>query len=441
VSGNTQFAGQDETGLLTAGVLDLKGNFTQTAGPSVNAFVASGTQRTRFTGSGVQNIIFVHPANSHFQELDLANSGGITLGSAVLIPGTVALTTPVSVTGGSLTAGVVTTVAGSTLGVGTLTMSSDQLTVGGGYTVASTIFTGGSGVPVLPYQDLLLSSPTPMTLAGATTLSGNFTIDEGTLILGGKVLTVAGTFNVSSQGTLTMTNGADQVVVSGNTQFAGQDETGLLTAGVLDLKGNFTQTAGPSVNAFVASGTQRTRFTGSGVQNIIFVHPANSHFQELDVSSATGGLTLGSSIFVNDSLISRPAAGSPTITNGVITASRLAVNGLKLNNSPLIWIEPSGGIVQFDNVQFAGFPGTVTQLKVTAFGGAAAPRTVTFNNLIFTHITAAPGLYVNLTSANGFGINLHMAGSSELPSAGGNGPTFSNPPNQQSLGGATILWP
>jgi hypothetical protein len=131
-------------------------------------------------------------------------------------------------------------------------------------------------------------------------------------------------------------------------------------------------------------------------------------------------------------------SGGTTLT---VTGS-LRVHGLKLNGVAFSLVDTVATADTLDNVQFTGYATSATQLTVQGPGGAAAPRSLTFNNLVFQPLLATDtGLYIKLTSSNGFGYNLNLAGSNEGTTAGGNGPTKSNPPNQQSSGGATILWP
>ena len=92
-----------------------------------------------------------------------------------------------------------------------------------------------------------------LTVTGPT---GNFDVNGQTVLIGGNLTTQASAL-------LTMTNPADLVQVTGNGAFGGGDETGLLTAGVLQVLGNFSQTSGSDPTSFLASGTHRT-VLGSG---------------------------------------------------------------------------------------------------------------------------------------------------------------------------------
>jgi hypothetical protein len=297
----------------------------------------------------------------------------------------------------------------------------------------------------LPYTNLVLSGVAVTTTGNLTTTAGFTVTGAGASFdVGGTALTVGTTLTVSSGGLLIMTNAAGQVTVTGNALFSGGNETGLLSAGTLRVRGNFSEVAG-SFQAFAASGTHRVILDGTTAQTVSFNTPGagSSVFNDLDISAQTGGVTLASNIVVARTLIAQPVAGTPTISGGgrTVTTGVLSVNGLKLDNAPLIWNESAAGAVQFDNVQFVNFPGNVTQFKASAFGAALLTRSITMTGLTFTHLAAAPGLYVDLTSANLLGVTLTLSGASESPQVGGNGPTFSNPPNQTTVNGARVLWP
>ena len=449
VAGAAVFQGGNESGQLTAGVLRVAGNFTQAAG-SFQSFLASGTHKVILNGSSPQTVSFNTPGvgNSVFQELDLANAAGVQFLSSLTVAGNLTLTTPLALSDAgtqTLTVlGLLTTPATSSLTLANFTTPTAPA-IGGSYSVGTTTYTAALTAPVLPYTNLVVSAAA-VTPGGNLTTTGSLVLTGtgASLPVGPTTLTVGTSLTVQSNALLGMTDPASVVNVAGAAVFQGGNESGQLTAGVLRVAGNFTQAAG-SFQSFLASGTHKVILNGSSPQTVSFNTPGvgNSVFQELDISPQNGGVILSSNIVIAGTLTAQPGAGTLAISGGgrTVTAGALSVDGLKLDNAPFIWNEPVASAAQFDNVQFVNFSGTVTQFKATVFGGAAAPRNVTLKNLVFTHVTSAPGLYVDLASANSFGINLIMQGASESPQLGGNGPTFSNPPNQTSVGGATVLWP
>jgi hypothetical protein len=448
VTGNATFQGGDETNSLTAGTLTVKGNFAQHNG-NANAFAASGTAVV-LNGTSQQAVQFDFPGsgNSRFQNLTINNPAGVKLTSNGFVNGSMTVTgaTPLSDNGGqTLTvAGPLSTAAGSSVTLTNFTTASAPV-IGGSYSVGTTTYTGtGMGFPVLPYTNVVVigdGSP-----AGNLTLTGTLTVTNtgANFSVGGRTLTLGGDLMVTANALFTMTSGADQVTVTGNATFQGGDETGLLSAGTLTIKGNFAQHNG-NANAFAASGTHKVVLNGVSPQTVTFDFPGvgTSHFQSLDVTSNTGGITITTAVFVNLQLISGVGPGAPPKLSGggnVLTTVSGAVARLVLDHTQLVVNEQgSGHAQQFDNMTFQNFPTTATGeilFNVTAVGGAAAARTITVNTTTVQTSLGTGGLYVKAVSSNGFGLNVVMSGSNDATG----GPSRSNPPFGQTVAGATIIW-
>ena len=209
-------------------------------------------------------------------------------------------------------------------------------------------------------------------------------------------------------------------------------------------------TAATNAQSFAASGNHKTKLGGATAQIINFATPGTaataSHFQNLDVTPASGGLTLNSNVFVNGTLIAQVGAAAPKLFgNGAttLTAAAYNISGLTIDNLPMVLNEPTAVAETFNGVTFQNFATTnTTMLSMTGPGSALTVRSVTFNNVNFQSLGAgANNYYVKLVSSNGLGLNLTMSGSNQSPQQGGNGPTLSSPPNQSTVSGATILWP
>src|SRR5205807_726135 len=71
------------------------------------------------------------------------------------------------------------------------------------------------------------------------------------------------------------------ITATGNVSFGGGSETGLLSAGVIQLGGNFAQTGGTT--SFIGSGTHQVQFIGAT--------------QSLSFATVTGTSTFGSVLF------------------------------------------------------------------------------------------------------------------------------------------------
>jgi hypothetical protein len=265
----------------------------------------------------------------------------------------------------------------------------------------------------------------------------------GSLVLNGNTVNVSGDFATSGNGTITMNSAFSLMTVGGNANFSGGSTDGLLTAGQLIVAGNFTQSAITSQTSFAPSGTHTTSVGGSALTTIDFGSPGSgtggSHFQNLDLSNATGGVTLTVNSIV-DGLFSNSTSGVTIHGGGAsLTARGWSVSTLNVDDATMILDDGgSAGLTTFDNVTFTGFPQTgATQLIVRAVGGAAAARTLTFNNTVFTHLSTvgAGAFYISLEPSI-FTLNVVLQNSSEGATAGGNGPSFT-----QVIGNGAVNWP
>ena len=307
VGGNALFDGGDEFNQLTAGTLEVNGNFTQGSNGDPQSFFPTGTHRTRFTGNLGRLVTFAAPLSSGFQ----------------------------------------------------------NLTVGG---IASTLL--GSNVRVMGQDSVK---------------------DVSTLRTNGHTMTIAGNLNVVG-GRVAMQSSLDTLSIAGAVAWDAPDETGLLTAGVLQVAQDFTVPSTFSPNGFVASGSHATVFAGSGVQTVTFTSPATSGFQDLAITNTAGGVTLGSDVTVKGGAAVIGAA--PHLVHGgghTLTMAALNINNLTLDN---LLLRANGSITQFDNVTFQNTPATATALTILN-AGAATP--FTFSNVVFSTTPTAGGFYLSAT--------------------------------------------
>jgi hypothetical protein len=264
------------------------------------------------------------------------------------------------------------------------------------------------------------------TLTGAVTLVGAVSVVGGALNLNGLRLDVARSFATTGTGTVIMQGFGDSLIVGGNALFAGGSTSGLLTNGWLRVTGNFTQTnAGGSATSFAPSGLHKSTL-GSGVASTVtFGTPGSgatgSHFQNLEVTPATGGLTFAVNSIVDSALIAAVGAGAPKIsgTGNTLTAKHWQVSGMTVEHLQMVLNEGVSIIStqQFNGVSFQGFPITTTTetlITVTAAGASLAPRSMTFNGTQFQqNFGNFTGVYVRVASSNAMGLNLVMAGSND----------------------------
>jgi hypothetical protein len=338
---------------------------------------------------------------SHFQDLVFAGTGAVSLSGRVSVQGNVAVTGTGAVTGTDTlyVGGSVTTSPGTSLGQPGLEVGG-ALSLGGAYTVGLTNLLGtGQTIPAGNYVsvaatggsttaggaltlsgDLIVRNSGSLTLAGRTAVAGNVTVSANTLTLGGHTLAVGG-YLWTNGGALVMTSALDSALVTGPATFAGADETGKLTAGVLVVSGNFTAPGAPSAAAFVASGTHKTVLAGTQPQTVTQAYAGNntSHFQDL-VFAGTGAVSLSSRVAVQGNLSvtgTGAVTGSDTLyaggnfTTGTGTTVNLpgvevggtfAVHGLYHANVTNFFgtnqVIPAG--VSYDTLAVTG-PGATTQ--------------------------------------------------------------------------------
>ncbi|MEO8636640.1 MAG: hypothetical protein ABI587_15290 [Gemmatimonadales bacterium] len=274
---------------------------------------------------------------------------------------------------------------------------------------------------------------------------GAVNITGGNLTLNGNTLNVARTFATTGTGTITMNSFFSQLVVSGDILFAGGSTSGLLGLGRITVGGNFAQSAaGGSATSFAPSLTHTTDFTSAAPQSIAFASPGagpgGAHFAALDLTGATGGVTLSANLSA-DSLFSTSTVATLNGAGHSLTARRVQVSGLLVNNAPIVIDEQGSASTEtFSNVTFQGFPGTnTTMLMFLGPGGTVSARPlITTDNITFQSLgIGANNFYVDITASSGIFITFNMNGSNQGAGAGGNGPTLT----KTTGGTVTVNWP
>ncbi len=451
VAGNVTFAGAPTPGHLTAGLLSVQRNFTQTyIGSNWDAFAPSGSHHTRFNANRTQSVHFDNPGSgpqsSFFRHLDEEQEDG-----------------SLNLTTDAFATGRLHAPAGNIDGVGTLTVVDSLVTgppttvnpagmrLGGGmlvegvYNPANTEFFGVGQVIQggLAYQNVRVTGT--WTLGGNATFTGTLGVGStnvsgqqvaGDLNLGGHALAVTGDFSTEPNGgTLTMQSAADTLAVGGNVLFAGAPTPGHLTAGVLSLQGNFTETyVGSNWDAFQPSGTHRTVFTGSFNQTVKFDAPGrggqSSSFNDLELAQSAGRVFLGTNAFATGQLIARsPVAQVFGFGEHVLSVSGLNVVNTTMNADGRI--ESIGGVItRFDSVTFLNISINLAQLTIR-HPGAAAP--FTFRGVRFWSTPDSTGAYIDVTDtapADGQPLSIILAGSDPLDGSAAT----------RTSGGATVTW-
>ncbi|MEP6745420.1 MAG: hypothetical protein ABJB33_07960 [Gemmatimonadota bacterium] len=242
IANGATFAGGNEAGLLTAGLLYLNGgNFTVSGGAS-GAFDAGTGLTVVLNGATLQSISIQTPSVSRFGILSFLGTGGAQFLTDAEVQGSVLA------------------VGGTVTGVGrTVTVGSSGVSDGGTrWFVENTIFTGSPVLADSVHSNVtLLGSTTP---AFNTLITGNLTVRGAGVVfpLGGRTLNVLGDFVIDSGALLRMTVPADSLLVAGNATFAGMSTSGQLIDGVLRVGHAFIQAGDPQ--AFAPSGGHTTVF-------------------------------------------------------------------------------------------------------------------------------------------------------------------------------------
>lgn len=283
-------------GFLTAGVINIAGNLSQlksNASSSTHSFYTSDNFKTVLNGTGVQNIYFESPSSSRFNvlELEAGSSGMVYFLNGMTIDSFV-------------TNGV--TLPEFMIDEGSVTLA-DDLSISG---------------------DLIIKGGGLVVSGNSVSIEGDFRIQNTTEDDEGEV-----TYSQSS-GTLRMNNNADKVTVGGDfITDSTIKHNGLLTAGVLKVAGNFSQSG--SSQSFYTSDAFKTVLNGAGVQNINFDAPSGSKFNTLELESGSSGLVYFLNGMTIESFISNGVtiqelmvdAGTTTLADDLSISEDLFING------------------------------------------------------------------------------------------------------------------
>jgi hypothetical protein len=355
-------------GNFTNGVLKFRGHFTQSNGTNSGTrpiFTATGT-KVVFDGANNQNVHFsdVGAAFSRFQDLDIDNTAGVTFTTSAVASGTVTILN-----------GIVTSTTG------TVTIGDDLIdAVGGRWQALNITFSG----PIVSLPATLMTNATFTgggLLENGFNLTGNLSVAAGgRMEVNSHTVSTSGDLTVTISNTvgdgLIMTNAADDVIINGDAIFthaSNNDQATSLnnyTAGLIRLRGHFTQTNGTNSGTrpiFTSTGT-KVILDGPGIQNVSFSDPGPgfSRIHDLDIENATGvtfntdayitrQLTLGANAVLNQGAgehlfftarMPVVAAGTYNVVNtrvlGTITMTADLVMPLTLND---LIIEPNKKLI------------------------------------------------------------------------------------------------
>jgi hypothetical protein len=334
VAGASTFAGADETNYLTNGTFEARGDFSQLNTVSTKSYAASGQHKTSLWGSSNQSVSFADPVNSFFWDVEVKNAGiTATFTTQATAKNDFSITStsghPQATfdqtfnVGRNFTANANTTVVQSGSGkriivAGTVTANASS-DLGG----VDSLRVTGSTFPI--YSNTTAGKAPKLTqltgsvsLANATqTVAGGLSV-TGTLNMSGHTLTVMDSLVVT--GSINLPTSASRVAVQGLARFNGNTSQSL-TAGELDVGGNFIEESGVAAIFQPASGFL-IKFNGSSAQDVSFNNPgtSNSYFQNVEVdNTSTSGVTFNSGVAINGDMqqkgkLTIPIGRSTTVT-------------------------------------------------------------------------------------------------------------------------------
>lgn len=367
VTRDARFGGATEPGLMTAGVLQVGRNLTQSAAVGVSSIAADdGAPRIRMTGFSAF-ISIGDPANNPLGTLIISSGADADFGD-----------------GAALFRGPIILESGSSAVYG---FGAEVVTFGGlvdsstfGWGVQTTRFAGVN--PLLPpYIDGEVIFANAAALTDSLSVGGSVrvTTGEGLLALNGQRLRASG-FTTDDGGRLSMATAADSLIISGNVAFEGG--TSVLTAGYLGAGAGVFQTVTP--NAVQAGPAHETRLTGLTAAVLNFANPGfgagESHLGRLVVakSNEQANITLNTDVFVNGVFAALPAQ-LYTLTSG---NARVVSRGASVSDITFIntrWeLLDGSAVAPIANVTFDQMAFDAIQLRIARGGGTVQLQQPTF---------------------------------------------------------------
>ena len=254
---------------LTAGVMEVKGDFScafDVYNGKFGKYVATGTHKVILSGDKEQ-VVNNDSGWLVFNELEIKNEKGVKINGI----------TPINIVQGNYkfmdeAMLIIGSIVGDVVIDGNLTIIDQEVDLAGhNLTITGNLNQYSAGRIYSSKDEPFLTKI--KVNGGSLKVNGNYTIgcdDELWLFYApGSILE--------------MTNEDDYVFVGGNFTMASElDHSGHLTAGVLEIKGDFTQSSG-QLN-FAASGTHKTILSGDSVQTITFEYPETSSFNILKLT-------------------------------------------------------------------------------------------------------------------------------------------------------------
>jgi fibronectin type 3 domain-containing protein len=292
---------------LTAGTLEIGGDLIEKKGGSPYAFFPSGSHTVVLSGNNPQTVSFDDYSTSTVNSLKLKNTSesGVTFVNSLYITGNLSNEGSKLISSGNLnltsTAKILETDWEYSITI------ADRADLADGYTLTSPLNIGGNlniqttsffineaplsvrgslsfykgnayindelTVDNELYISAYSANAQTMTLNSDIQVKNRFEINSGIFNVNGHTVDVLGNLSIKQTGKLRMTKPTDRVNVEKDFVINTNNGTnGFFTDGVLDIKGDFINSAitSDSKSDFYAYGNHRTILSGHTVQNVTF---------------------------------------------------------------------------------------------------------------------------------------------------------------------------
>ncbi|MBX7118120.1 MAG: Ig-like domain-containing protein [Gemmatimonadaceae bacterium] len=404
VSGTANFQGRSTSGLLSFGVLTLRGGLQ--AGTTPDAFAATGSHLTRFEGGAVDTATVASPGPV-VQFAQLRVNRPVRLQDTVLVQQDAFVDYGGSIvgTGRLVVADTLYGVSGTRVSprvvelFGTLADTAlfrPDTTIFSGTGQAMPFRVGALGTP--QYQTVrILGTVTPLFTGAPDSIAGTLEI-AGTFSAGGAGqpgdLRIAGDLTVTAGGLLASAALPHTLTVYGDATFDGRDSEGALTSGTLAVWGDFRQLASQSPRSFRAAPGFAVRLEGSGA--VSFGTSGESHFGRLEVVQTGITRTFESDANVLG-VLNLAADGGATFASSLlgaggtrlVRAEGLAQSGTFTFRNVGLVLQGDSTIATNSTLTFADFDPAVVQLEIARAGG-----TVTLFDPVFSTAPTGAGRYL-----------------------------------------------
>jgi len=234
----------------------------------------------------------------------------------------------------------------------------------------------------------LNSATLGLTLGAAHSMSGTFTLTQGTLSLGSFALTCSA-FSTNNSNTRTIAFGTGNITLTGNnaTIWVNNTVTGMTVTGTPVVNCTYSGATGTrTVNIGAFSEANSISFNITAGTDAFALATTSGGYRNINFTGYSGALTVNNSIFVFGNLT---FSSTMSVTAGTQSISFTATSGIQLvttNN------------VAFDRPLTQNAPGATVQLQDNLTMGSTRTFTLTAGTLDLTNNTLSTGSFSSSNS-------------------------------------------